>query len=88
MAVQQSLKSLKNQTKDSEDDEEIVDESSSDSEIEADYMDVEQSARISRKRRSRKKTRQKNIIKQRLVKLLKKFKEPEDNVRKSSSNDP
>ncbi|KAI6189930.1 hypothetical protein M3Y97_00061500 [Aphelenchoides bicaudatus] len=80
VAVQQNIKSMKNQTKDSEDDEEIVDESSSDSEV--DYLDVEQTSRmansVSRKRRSHKKTNQKNAIKQRLVKILKRFKEPEE----------
>jgi hypothetical protein len=76
---------LKNPAKDSDDDEEIVDESSTDTEIDADYLDVEHSSRIpnsvSRKRRSRKKTSQKNAIKQRITKLLKRFKDPEeDNV--------
>lgn len=77
---------MKNQ-KFSDEDEEIVDESrsSTDTEIEADYLDVEQNSRmtnsVSRKRRSRKKTSQKNAIKQRIAKILKRFKEPEeDNV--------
>lgn len=89
MALQQTVKSMKPQSKDvnvrdySDDDEDIVvDESSSDSE--ADYLDMDQTPRmsnsVSRKRRSRKKTSQKNIIKQRLAKLLKRFKEPEENV--------
>jgi hypothetical protein len=88
VAVQQSIKPLKNQAnKFSDEDEEIVDESrtSSDTEIEPDYLDVEQSSRmpnsVSRKRRSRKKTTQKNALKQRITKLLKRFKDPEeDNV--------
>jgi hypothetical protein len=92
VAVQQSIKSMKNQAKDasargdySDDDEDIVVDESTDSENDADYLDVDQTPRmsnaVSRKRTSRKKASQKNIIKQRLAKLLKRFKEPgEDSV--------
>jgi hypothetical protein len=86
------MKPIKGTSKDanireySEDDEDIVvDESSSDSENDGDFLDVDQTPRISnsasRKRRSRKKNSQKNIIKQRLAKLLKSIKKTgEENV--------